>query len=52
MTTLFLTTVITCQQINGIIQKVWKSDFLTPIQKREIVIELKKIDSSCFTQKK
>ena len=51
MTALFLTTVITCQQINEIIQRVWKSNFLSPIQKKEIVFELKKITLTCFNQK-
>jgi hypothetical protein len=43
----FLLTFISCNQLNRIITKLENVASLTPIQKKEIVIELKKVVPSC-----
>lgn len=43
----FLLTFISCNQLNGIINRLESVASLTPIQKKEILIELKKTVPSC-----
>jgi|688.fasta_scaffold99272_2 hypothetical protein len=47
MTPLFLTTIISCTQAVGIIHKLTNVVRLTEIQKKEILVEIKKIIPSC-----
>lgn len=47
MIPLFLTTIISCAQAIGIIHKLTSVVGLTEVQKKEIIIEIKKIIPSC-----
>ena len=47
MTPILLTTILTCQQVKGIVSRLIESDFLTPQQKVEVFIELHKVVPTC-----
>jgi hypothetical protein len=47
MGSLFLTTVLSCRQLLGIVNRVVNNSILTTQQKTEIVLELRKLVPSC-----
>ena len=47
MGTLFLTTILSCQQVITIANKLVAVKLLSPEQKLEILLELKKVVPSC-----
>jgi hypothetical protein len=47
MTPLFLTTIISCTQAVGIVHKLTSVVGLTEVQKKEIIIEIRKFIPSC-----
>jgi hypothetical protein len=47
MFTLFLTTILSCSDIVGIANRLANASLLTPEQKIEILVELKKVVPSC-----
>ncbi len=47
MGTLFLTTVLSCNQLLGITKRLVSGTLLTSRQKTEIIIELQKVSPSC-----
>lgn len=47
MTPIFLTTVLTCNQIFGIVNRIFQNLYLTEIQKRELILELRQYIPSC-----
>lgn len=47
MGTLFLTTILSCQQVTGIANRLVTVKLLSPEQKLEILLELKKVVPSC-----
>jgi hypothetical protein len=47
MTPLFLTTVLSCNQLVGIVQRVFQNKFLNEQQKIEIIREFKLFIPSC-----
>lgn len=47
MGTLFLTTVLSCQQVLNIANRLVNISLLSPQQKTEILLELKKVVPSC-----
>ena len=47
MFTLFLTTILSCSDIVGIANRLVNVKLLTPQQKIEILLELKKVVPSC-----
>jgi hypothetical protein len=47
MGTLFLTTILSCQQVIAIANRLVSINLLTPQQKTEILVELRKTVPSC-----
>jgi len=47
MISIFLTTIISCSQAIGMLHKIVNVVGLTEIQKKEIIIEIRKIIPSC-----
>lgn len=44
---LFLVFLLSCDQINSVINRLHKILNLTEIQKRDLIVELKKVNKSC-----
>lgn len=47
MEALFLTTFISCKQLNGIISRITTNPYLNPFQQQAIILELKKVVPTC-----
>jgi hypothetical protein len=47
MGSLFLTTILSCNQVIGVLNRLQNIALLTPQQKTEILVELKKVVPSC-----
>lgn len=47
MGSLFLTTILNCNQVIGVLNRLQNIALLSPQQKTEILVELKRVVSSC-----
>lgn len=54
MGTLFLITILSCSQVQGILMRIQKADYLNSEQKNEVIEELKSAVPTCpiFIKKK